>query len=107
MLAARFHVFHTILWLFAFISSATIDPVCDSLAYGQPTYSDCLDLVIALQRAGDRLRFFALRAEPAPPWIPIEARVQRSRLPQLMGRGQLVLMSHCGDYLKYRLALPR
>lgn len=89
MLAARFYVSYTILWLFAFISisSATTDPVCDILAYGQPTYSDCRDLVIALQRADDKLRFFALRAEPAPPWIPLVARDQRSRLPILMGRG--------------------
>lgn len=87
MLAARFHVFHTILWLFAFISSANADAVCDNLAYGQPTYTDCRDLVLALQRPEDKPRFFALRAEPVPYWIPHEARNQRTRLPLLMGRG--------------------
>lgn len=107
MLAARFYVIYTILWLFASISSATTDPVCDSVVYGQPTYSDCRDLVAALQRGDDKLRFFSLRSERAPSWIPIAARDQPSRLPQLMDRGELVSASHIGDYLRHSLGLPR
>lgn len=87
MLAARFYVFYTILWFFAFFSSANADAVCDSLAYGQPTYTDCRDLVLALQRPEYKLRFFALRAESPPYWIPHLARNQRTRLPLLMGQG--------------------
>lgn len=92
MFPARFHVFNTILWLLSSISSVKADPVCD-LAYGQPTYSDCRDLVLKLYSAwpgqsGDRREhFFSLRGEQAPPWIKPGAQRLRLNVPRFMFHG--------------------
>ena len=88
MLVARFYILQNILLLIAFISFATADPVCHP-DYGQPTYTDCVDLVNALRLGSDdqRLLFFALLGEKVPPWIPNLAKKCRSRLPLLLTRG--------------------
>ena len=91
MLAARFYIFNTILPLLAFISHATADPVCD-LTYGQPTYTDCRDLVNLLLKyendaENERQLFFALRGEEPPPWIPQAAQIFPTRLPILLKQG--------------------
>ena len=92
MLAARFYIFNIILPLLAFISLATADPYCD-MTYGQPTYSDCIDVVNLLRKdtPGDvhyfRQFFFSLRGEVPPPWIPHYAHVFRTRVPIFLRAG--------------------
>ena len=83
MLVARFNVSNPILWLLASIYPATADPVCH-LEYGQPTYTDCRDLVLALydgwpgQVPDGRDHYFSVRGEPVPPWIdPLAINVRR------------------------------
>lgn len=99
MLAARFYIFNTILLLLAFVSSAIADPVCDPI-YGQPTYTDCSDLVHALydgwpgQLPDRREHFFSLRGETLPPWIDPALREFRKYLPRFVFRGQLALIYH-------------
>lgn len=86
MLAARFYVFNPILPLLAFIYFATADPQCD-LTYGQPKYTDCLQVVDLLQKdipggvQNRRQLFFSLRGQEPPPWIPEPARVFRVAVP--------------------------
>ena len=93
MLVALIHVFHTILPLFAFITSAAADPFCDHLTYGQPTYTDCRELVHALYRGSPRQaewgmeHFFSLRHETPPPWIPTSVQSRRTYLPIFVDRG--------------------
>ncbi len=92
MLVARFNVSNPILWLLASTFPATADPFCD-LIYGQPTYSDCRDLVLALydgwpgQVTDLRDHYFSVRGEPAPPWINPSALHLRRYLPGLATRG--------------------
>ena len=92
MLAARFYIFNTILPLLVFICFAAADPQCD-LAYGQPTYSDCFEVVNLLQKdspggaAGGRQLFFSLRGEEPPPWIPRFAHVFRTSVPIFLKHG--------------------
>ena len=111
MLAVRFHFFNTILWLLSFTKPATADPVCDYLTYGQPSYSDCRDLVLALYKGAPgqdddrRLHFFSLRGEEAPPWIPLFARGLRTYLPIFVTRGQSTLEDHGSDLLTTALHL--
>lgn len=93
MLVALIHVFHTILPLFAFITSAAADPFCDHLTYGQPTYTDCRDLVYALYKGAPgqtewgMKHFFSLRHETPPPWIPTPIQSRRTYLPIFVDRG--------------------
>ena len=91
MLAAYFYVFSTILSLLAFISFVSADPHCN-MTYGQPTYTDCLDLVNLLRKYDNnaenaRELFFALRGEEPPPWIPQYAQIFRTRLPIFLKQG--------------------
>ena len=92
MLAASFYLFNTILPLLAFICFATADPHCD-LAYGQPTYNDCFEVVNLLQKDGPRgvedgrKLFFSLRGEEPPPWIPHIAHIFRASVPVFLRHG--------------------
>lgn len=99
MLAKCYHISITILWLLAFISSAAADPVCDPI-YGQPTYSDCRDLVIALysgwpgQITDQREHYFSLRGERPPPWINPDALDSQKYLPRFAFQGRSALIDH-------------
>ena len=92
MLAARFYLFNTILPLLAFISFAIADAHCDQ-TYGQPTHSDCIDVVNLLRKDNPgsiedrRQLFFSLRGEEPPPWIPRVAQVFRSNVPIFLKHG--------------------
>lgn len=92
MLAVRFNVFNTVLLLLALISSATADPVCD-LLYGQPTYVNCRDLVLALdagwpgQLGGRKEHYFSVRGERPPPWISHSAQGLRKYVPRFAVQG--------------------
>ena len=96
MLVVRLHVVTTILCLLAFISAATADPVCDALSYGNPRYNDCRDLVLTIDEGLDThtsdyrsQRFFGLRGDKPPFWIPQRALGLKSILPIFGTRGQL------------------
>lgn len=92
MLAARLNVSNTILWFLAFVSSAIADPVCDPI-YGQPTYTDCSDLVLALydswpgQIPDRKEHYFSLSGEEPSPWIDPELRRLRIYLPKFVFQG--------------------
>lgn len=99
MLAARLNVSNTILWFLAFVSSAIADPVCDPI-YGQPTYTDCSDLVLALydgwpgQIPDRKEHYFSLSGEEPSPWIDPELGRLRIYLPKFVFQGQPALIDH-------------
>ena len=110
MLAARSSTFITILCLLAFILFATADPVCDEI-YGQPTYRDCRDLVLALhdgwpgQMTDKREQYFSLRGVEPSPWINPRARSVRRNVPRFASQGLPTLMNH-GYRLSYECFKP-
>lgn len=92
MLAVHFNIFNTVVWLLALGSSATADPVCD-LLYGQPTYTDCRDLVLELEsgwpgQITDRKEhYFSVRGQEPPLWISPSAEKLRKYVPKYVFKG--------------------
>lgn len=97
MSALRLKFSSTIFFLLILISLAPADPVCD-LIYGQPTQSDCRDLLLNLYRGWpgqdvDReSHFFSVHGEEPQPWIKAHAIRLRKWLPQIATQGQPALI---------------
>ena len=97
MPAVRVKVSSTIFLLLIFISLAAADPVCD-LIYGQPTHSDCRDLLLDLYNGWpghdeDRMNhYFSVYGEVPPPWIKVHAIRMRIYVPLFAAQGQPALI---------------
>ena len=86
--------FYVLCFYFSLSAGYTIpgDLLCDP-DYGQPPYSDCLELTYTLYygwpgTVGDkRNHYFALKSSIAPPWIPPYALSQRLSVPKFAHGG--------------------